>query len=274
MRRATAARGAPGARAGAAESRRRGTGAMATQPLSMFRHRIPSRAGIASRAPRHARAVRPVGAAQTVPAGVVSRTAPDAGRGLRRPRRGGRIPALLAAALAALLGACTFDYGGDPGPEQLADEVPETVLTGATHTVVRNGRVVAEIRARQIENFPGGGRAVLSDVRYVEYDGSGRMAATGRADRAVYYTESEDAEVAGAVELRSVSQEASLTAEELHWDHAGRLLSTGPDQVVAVIRDDGSRVHGAGFEAELRAKTIHFSGPVSGRLVAETAADE
>ena len=74
--------------------------------------------------------------------------------------------------------------------------------------------------------------------------------------------------------MRSVSQEASLTAEELHWDHDGRLLSTGPEQVVAVIRDDGSRVQGAGFEAELRDKTINFSGPVSGRLVAETAADE
>jgi LPS export ABC transporter protein LptC len=152
--------------------------------------------------------------------------------------------------------------------------VPETVLTGVTHTVVRNGRLVAEITAQQVENFPGGGRAVLSDVRYVEYGDDGAVAATGRADRAVYYTGSEDAEVAGAVELRSFSQEASLTAEELHWDHDGRLLSTGPEQVVAVIRDDGSRVQGAGFEAELRDKTINFSGPVSGRLVAETAADE
>ena len=252
----------------------------------MVRHRRHARGRLASPAPRRARAVHPAGAVQTGPAGAVSGTAPDAGRAVRNQRRGGgresvpaavparRVPALLAAALAALLGACTFDYGGDSGPEQLADEVPETVLTEASHTVVRNGRVAAEIRARRIENFPGGGRAVLSDVRYVEYDGSGSVAATGRADRAVYYTESENAEVAGAVQLRSVSQEASLTAEELHWDHAGRLLSTGPEQVVAVIRDDGSRVQGAGFEAELRAKTIHFSGPVSGRLVAGTAADE
>ena len=193
--------------------------------------------------------------------------------GFRRRHRGAG-SALLAAALGALLAGCSFDYGGDAGPEQLADEVPETVLTGVTHTVVRDGRRVAQIKARQVENFPAGGRAVLSDVRYVEYDDGGAVAATGRADRAVYYTESEDAEVAGAVELRSVSQEASLTAEELHWDHHGRLLSTGPEQVVAVIRDDGSRVQGAGFEAELRDKTISFSGPVSGRLVAETAADE
>ena len=187
---------------------------------------------------------------------------------------GGATAVLLAMALAVLFGGCSFDYGADPGPEELADEVPETVLTAATHTVVRDGRVVAQISSEQVENYPAAGRAELHDVRYVEYDGNGAVAATGRADRAVYYTESEDAEVAGAVKLRSVSQEASLTAEELHWDQAGRLLSTGPEQVVAVIRDDGSRVQGAGFEAELRKKTIHFSGPVSGRLVAETAVDE
>ena len=236
----------------------------------MVRPGLVAHGRAASRAPRRARAGHPDAVAHTAPAGVVIRAARAAGRGLRLGRRGGVIPALVA----ALLGACTFDYGGDPGPDQLADEVPETVLTAASHTVVRNGRVVAEIRARQIENYPRGGRAVLRDVRYVEYDGSGGVAATGRADRAVYYVESEDAEVAGAVALRSVSQAASLTAEELHWDHAGRLLSTGSEQVVAVIRDDGSRVHGAGFEAELRAKSIRFSGPVSGRLVAETAADE
>ena len=195
-----------------------------------------------------------------------------AGRRVRRRRTAAAV--LRAGALAALLGGCSFDYGGDSGPEQLADEIPETVLTGATHTVVRNGRVAAQIQSRQVENFPGSGRAVLHDVRYVEYDGSGEPAATGRADRAVYYTESEDAEVAGAVELRSASQQASLTAEELHWDHSGRLLSTGAEQVVAVIRDDGSRVQGAGFEAELRTKSVQFSGPVSGQLVAETAADE
>ena len=182
--------------------------------------------------------------------------------------------ALLGLALGTALGGCTFDYGDGAGPEQLADEIPETILTAVTHTVVRDGRVVAEIRAQRVENFPATGRAVLSDVRYAEFDGDGAVAASGKADRAVYYMESENAEVAGAVELRSVAQKASLTAEELHWDRAGRLLSTGPEQIVAIIRDDGSRVRGAGFEAELRRKTIHFSGPVNGRLVAETAADE
>ena len=125
-----------------------------------------------------------------------------------------------------------------------------------------------------MENFPRDGRAVLRDVRYTEFDGRGAVAASGRADRAVYYTESEDAEVAGAVELRSTSQEASLKAEVLHWDEDLHLLSTDLDQVVAVSRDDGTHVRGAGLEVEMRRKTVRFSGPVSGLLVAEPRADD
>ena len=181
---------------------------------------------------------------------------------------------VLALLLAAVLGGCSFDYGSGLGPEQLAEEVPETILTGVAHTVVRDGRVVAEIRAEQVENFPRDGRAVLRGVRYTEFDGAGAVAASGRADRAVYYTDSEDAEVAGAVELRSASQEASLQAEVLHWDEDLRLLSTDPDQVVTVSRDDGAHVQGAGLEVEMRRKQIRFSGPVSGLLVAESRADE
>ncbi len=181
------------------------------------------------------------------------------------------VPAL---ALAALLGACSFDYGSGPGPEQLAEQVPETILTGVAHTVVRDGRVVAEIRAAEVENFPRDGRTVLRDVQYTEFDGTGAVAASGRADRAVYYTDSGDAEVAGAVELLSASQKASLSAEVLRWDEALRLLSSDPEQMVTVSRDDGAHVQGAGLEVEVRRKTIRFSGPVSGLLVAAPREDD
>jgi hypothetical protein len=90
--------------------------------------------------------------------------------------------ALLGLALGTALGGCTFDYGAGAGPEQLADEIPETILTAVTHTVVRDGRVVAEIQAQRVENFPATGRAVLSGVRYAEFDGDGAMAASGKEE--------------------------------------------------------------------------------------------
>ena len=75
----------------------------------------------------------------------------------RSPRAGHiRHPARAAAMLcAALLAACSFDYSeSDARPEELLDYIPETEFHDVTHTVVRDGRVVAQISAKQVQNFP------------------------------------------------------------------------------------------------------------------------
>ena len=55
---------------------------------------------------------------------------------------------------------------------------------------------------------------------YSEYDRNGILVTAGNAVRAVYYTEREDAEVAGAIRLRSQSQGVWLDAETLRWEDA------------------------------------------------------
>ena len=64
-----------------------------------------------------------------------------------------------------------------------------------THTIVRNGRVAAEFRARQVRNFPRAGRTELDGVIYSEYDRNGIPVAAGNAVHAVYYTERKDADL-------------------------------------------------------------------------------
>ena len=178
-------------------------------------------------------------------------------------------------AAAALLTACSFEYSGaGASPAQLLEYIPETELTEVTHTIVRNGRVAAELRASQVRNFPRGGRTELEEVHYAEYDHNGILVTAGNAERAVYYTEREDAEVAGAIRLRSQSQGVWLEAETLRWDEARHRLISGPDATVALTRDDGSQVTGVGLEVDVRRKTIRFSGPVSGTLVTESSAEE
>ena len=178
-------------------------------------------------------------------------------------------------AAAALLGSCSFEYSGaGASPAHLLEHLPETELTDVTHTIVRNGRVAAEIRAAQVRNFPRGGRTELDQVHYSEYDDNGILVTAGSAERAVYYTGREDAEVAGAIRLRSQSQGIWLEAETLRWEDARHRLTSDPAATVAIARDDGSRVTGAGLEVDVRRKTIRFSGPVSGTLVTETEADD
>ncbi len=121
--------------------------------------------------------------------------------------------------------------------------------------------MAAEFRARQVRNFPRAGRTELDDVLYHEYDRNGLPVTGGNADRAVYFTEREDAEVAGAIRLRSQSQGVWLEAETLRWEDASHRLFSGPDETVALTRDDGSQVTGVGLQVDVCRKTSGSRAP-------------
>ena len=172
--------------------------------------------------------------------------------------------ALLAAA--ALLAGCSFDYSeSGASAEELLETVPETELRDVTHSVVRGGRLVAEISAKQVQNFPRQRYSLLEDVRYVEYDAAGAPVTTGSAERAVFYSEREDVSVTGAIRLRSESQGVSLEARSLRWEGVRRRLNSS--QAVSIARDDGSQVVAGGVDVDVRRKRILFNTPVSGTLV-------
>ena len=195
-------------------------------------------------------------------------------RGRREQVRSGRRWRAAAAALLAgtlLAAGCSFDYTeAGPSPDELLERVPETEFTEVTRTIVRDGRVVAEIQAQRVLNFRRRARTILLDVQYTEYDAAGNAVTTGSAERATYYTERKDAELAGSIRLRSDSQEVRLEADTLRWEDQRRRLVTGPEAVVEILRDDGSQVTGTGLEVDVRRKTIRFTGPVSGALVTQT----
>ena len=179
------------------------------------------------------------------------------------------IAALIAAAV--LCAACSFEYtDAGAAPEQLLEHIPETELTGVTRTIVRDGRVVAEVRAAQVWNFRRRARTILQDVHYTEYDVAGNAVTTGSAERAVYYTEREDVALSGSIRLRSEAQGVTVQAQALRWEDARRRLVSTPGDAVEFTRDDGSQVRGDGLEADVRRKTIRFSGAVSGILVTES----
>ena len=179
-------------------------------------------------------------------------------------RRGWQAGALLAAA--ALLAGCSFDYSeSGASAEELLETVPETELHDVTHSVVRGGRLVAEISAEQVQNFPRQRYALLDEVRYVEYDAAGAPVTTGSAESAVFYSEREDAKVAGAIRLRSESQGVSLEAKSLRWEGLRHRLVS--DEEVTIARDDGSEVRAGGVDVDTRRNTIRFTAPVSGTLV-------
>lgn len=170
--------------------------------------------------------------------------------------------------MSILIAACSFDYTSGTA-EALLAEVPDTVLHNVSHVVVRDGAIIAEIDSARLENFSADQLAVLTNVTYREFDRNGNLTNHGRADRATIHTETDDAEVSGTIQLRSETQEATLSAGQLVWDDDARTLTSPPQDLVELKRDDGSQVSGRGLEILVRRRTLRFAGRVDGTIVAD-----
>ncbi len=182
--------------------------------------------------------------------------------------------ALAAAALgAALLGSCRFNYG-PAGAARNTSASPTAVFVNYRHNVVTHGALSFRLTATRAETFDSEKKTVLQDVRFAEYDpDTGALVSRGRADSAVYHSDSVDADFSGDVRLESKRQDAILVGDSLHWDDKAKRL-TGPlDRTVTISRSDGSFVSGAGFEAEALSRSFAFRGSVSGELVGKPATE-
>ncbi|HUW41597.1 MAG TPA: LPS export ABC transporter periplasmic protein LptC [Rectinemataceae bacterium] len=190
------------------------------------------------------------------------------------PRRLAAAVLVAAAALgAALLGSCRFNYGPSAS-ERGAGAAPTAVFVNYLHNVVTRGALSFRLTAARAETYDGEKKTVLHDVQFAEYDpDTGALVSRGRADSAVYHSDSGDADFSGDVRLESKRQDAILAGDSLHWDDKAKRL-TGPlEKLVTISRSDGSFVRGAGFEAEALTRSFSFRGGVAGTLV-ETAAAE
>lgn len=207
---------------------------------------------------------------------------------MRRPvdrrRPAVRARRLAAGLAAALLAGCSFDYRPTELQDELSEAVPNTVLRGVEHTVVRDGRIAAVLRVDRVESYDERDLGVLSGIRFTEFDRSGNVVTEARADRAEYHFETDDARAEGSVVVESRRDDARIAAAAMRWREAERLLtsdasageggageggaSAGGGEVV-IERGDGSRITAAGFEADVARRVIRFLGPVSGRLAAD-----
>jgi LPS export ABC transporter protein LptC len=181
------------------------------------------------------------------------------------------------AALAALtfgagltLSACSLAGYAAQG-EASEEEVPTAVFSDYAHTVVERGNRMLELKASKAELYETSKRTVLTGVVFSEYDpDTGELIATGKADQAIYHTDTKDAEFSGSVRLESKRQDAVLQGEYLRWIDKDKRLEGRLDRTVAISRSDGSSVSGAGFEASARDRSFSFRGSVEGRIEAKS----
>lgn len=179
---------------------------------------------------------------------------------LRRLRR------QVCVAAAALLIGCSFDYRPTTLEEEMAGEVPNTVLRSVKHTVVRDARIAALLRIDRVERYDKIATVLLSGIHFVELDRAGAVATEIWADTAVYHSDSGDARAEGSVMLASHREDAEITADALRWQDGARTLRGGEEAEVVISLGDGSTVTGVDFEADIARRVIRFLGPVSGRM--------
>jgi len=175
--------------------------------------------------------------------------------------------------LAAALAGCSLDYEEARVAQDMSAGIPDTVMTSFRHTVVTGGRVWVRLEAERAESYVKSKRIVLSGVRFEEYDSAGELVTEGRADRAVFFTDSENAEVSGGIRIRAPGEKAALSAGRLVWTKEGRRLEGGAGELVQIAKDDGAFISGRGFRADFRRRRLEFAEGVTGRYVeAEGAA--
>ncbi len=187
-----------------------------------------------------------------------------------RPRlRPPAATALAAAFLAAALAGCSLDYGNE-GDKGAGAPRPTARFTDYAHTIVVRGARAFELKAANAEVYGEEKRTVLTGVTFAEYDpDTGQLVSSGTAESALFWSETEDAELSGSVRLESKRQDAILEGEFLRWDGKAKRLEGRLDRTVTVSRSDGSRVSGAGFEADARKRSFLFRESVQG-YVAQT----
>jgi LPS export ABC transporter protein LptC len=186
---------------------------------------------------------------------------------------GGRPPRLgvaIAATCAVLLVCgCSLNYEEATLEEQSAGGIPDTVANGVIHRVNKEGRLSLQMEASRAETYNSTNTTVLTNAHFVEYDSSGGKATEGSAQRVVYHSDTENAEISGSVRVHSASEKGSVSAESLSWVNKEKRLSAPPDESVFIRKDDGSFISGVGFTGDFHTRQVAFSGPVKGSYVWE-----
>jgi LPS export ABC transporter protein LptC len=171
--------------------------------------------------------------------------------------------------LTLVLGSCSL---AGFAPEVQSEDMPTAAFSDYAHTVVVRGKKNFELKASRAEVYESSKKTVLTNVSFAEYDpDTGELLSLGRADSAIYYSDTKDAEFSGNVRLESKKQDSVLEGEYLRWSDKDKRLEGRLDRIVTVSRSDGSWVSGAGFEADARKKDFSFRGSAEGQI--ETKAE-
>ena len=102
-----------------------------------------------------------------------------------------------------LFQGCQFDYEESMMAEDLAEEVPDTVLRSFSQVMVRDSSPRFYIRAEESLSYGKRKETIFRGIHFQEYDENGIVVTDGRADNAKLYNETESVELWGSLNFYS-----------------------------------------------------------------------
>lgn len=184
-------------------------------------------------------------------------------------RRKSILTAILSILVCLYFTSCRFDYEETIMAEDLAEEVPQTILKNFSQVMVKDSVPAFYIEAEESSTFDKKKETLFKSVLFMEYDEDGNVVTEGRADNAKMFNETESVELRGSLSFNSKREESSLNGEYLFWDNENSTLTGRDDDEIRIVDKDGSEISGKGFYANSKTKTIRFSSDVSGSMINE-----
>lgn len=165
----------------------------------------------------------------------------------------------------ALIFACSLDYPEKTQASELAESVPQLSFKNFVHTSVEGNTLIFQLEAQTAQLFNKKKITVLTGVRFIKYDADGNPALEGQADKAIFYSDTENAEIEGNIIFYVYSEKITFYAEELQWDSKQKILASNSGKIVKITKDDGSFIQGSYFLSDGRRRSLSYEGPVYGR---------
>ena len=178
----------------------------------------------------------------------------------------------LVISLAALLTACTFDYGTGDG---LDDMRPDIVMENIEYVRIRGGDLFARFQAEYAERWERTQTMNLREFAFEQMEDRGETVnVEGSASSARVFLESGDMILSGGVIINIDSEDITINTNELEWRDEDKFLIGSSEEEVEITRSDGTQFTGRGLSASIRSRSWTFSGEVSGTYVEEDEDDE
>jgi LPS export ABC transporter protein LptC len=171
--------------------------------------------------------------------------------------------------LLAVLAGCSIDYKGASQEDQAPAGIPDTVAIGLLHRIHKDGRLTLQLEAARAETYNSKNTTILTNAHFIEFDEKGGAATEGQARTVVFHSDTENAEITGAVRVHSAAEKGDVRADTLRWENKTKRLTAPPTDLVRIRKDDGSSLIGSGFAGDFQSRKITFTGSVQGTYVWE-----